>query len=118
MPKLKPCLQRGHSCGAYDLAGYAVECALKASIARRTQQDDCPPPVKDVQKIYTHDLKGLLAYAELDGPLRHDAPEGPELDKNWAIVLRWSEKARYGRYPYEDVRDMVMTVNHADDGVL
>jgi HEPN domain-containing protein len=35
--------------GAYYLAGHAVECGLKACIARLTNAEDFPPKVKVVQ---------------------------------------------------------------------
>jgi hypothetical protein len=38
--------------GAYYLTGYAVECALKACIAKQTQQHDFP--IKNSDKIYVH----------------------------------------------------------------
>src|SRR5262249_32127022 len=39
-------LAQGKFDGAYYLAGYAVECGLKACIARLTSQDDYPPKPK------------------------------------------------------------------------
>jgi len=54
----------GHPDGAYYLAGYAVECALKACIAKRTQLHDFPEK-KLVNDSHTHDLGKLLQLAEL-----------------------------------------------------
>lgn len=39
---------------AYYLAGYAVECALKACIAKQTRRYDFPPDPRSVSRIYTH----------------------------------------------------------------
>jgi hypothetical protein len=44
--------------GAYYLAGYSIECALKACIARRVKRYDFP--LKDAAKYYTHDLEELV----------------------------------------------------------
>jgi len=41
--------------GAYYLSGYAVECALKACIAKRTREHDFPEK-KLVIDSHTHDL--------------------------------------------------------------
>jgi HEPN domain-containing protein len=41
--------------GAYYLAGYAVECALKACIAKRTREHDFADK-KLVNDSHTHDL--------------------------------------------------------------
>jgi HEPN domain-containing protein len=45
--------------GAYYLAGYAVECALKACIAKQTQRHDFPEK-QIVIDSHTHDLTKLL----------------------------------------------------------
>ncbi|MCI0704067.1 MAG: DNA-binding protein, partial [Planctomycetia bacterium] len=51
--------------GAYYLAGYAVECALKACIAKLTKAEDFPPKKKVVEDCYSHDLNTLLKAAGL-----------------------------------------------------
>jgi HEPN domain-containing protein len=57
-------LAAGFSEGAYYLAGYAVECALKSCIAKRTREHDFPDK-KLVNDSHTHDLTKLLQLAEL-----------------------------------------------------
>jgi len=52
-------LDNGQYDGGYYLAGYAVECALKAVIAARTRQHEFPD-LNLAKKVYTHDLKELL----------------------------------------------------------
>jgi len=42
------------------LAGYAVECALKACIAKLTQQHDFPPERKFIEDCYSHEIDKLL----------------------------------------------------------
>jgi HEPN domain-containing protein len=54
--------------GAYYLAGYAVECALKACIAKSVQRYDFPDKSL-AQKSYVHDLKDLLRLADPDSVL-------------------------------------------------
>jgi HEPN domain-containing protein len=51
----KALLAAGLFDGTYYLAGYAVECALKACIAKRTQEHDFPDK-KLVNDSHTHDL--------------------------------------------------------------
>lgn len=64
--------------GAYYLAGYAVECALKACIARQTQRYEFPDK-KIVDASYTHNLKELVRVANLED-LRRDCRQGrPQL---------------------------------------
>jgi HEPN domain-containing protein len=76
--------------GAYYLAGYAVECALKACIARQTSEYDFPDK-KFASDIHTHDLRKLLDLAGLKSELEST----PELEHAWEIVQEWSEASRY-----------------------
>lgn len=50
--------------GAYYLTGLAIECALKACIARSTEQYDFPD-LKRLQNSWIHDLNQLLGTAGL-----------------------------------------------------
>ena len=81
--------------GAYYLAGYAIECALKACIAKETKRHDFPPKPEDVRDVYTHDLKKLLRLAGLDKQLENDMQGNPALAINWGVVKDWDEKSRY-----------------------
>ena len=51
--------------GAYYLSGYAVECALKACIAKRTLRHEFPDK-RIVNDSYSHDLSFLMRTANLD----------------------------------------------------
>jgi hypothetical protein len=55
--------------GAYYLAGYAVECALKACIAKGTRRFEFPDK-RRVDSSYTHDLELLMRLANLDESLQ------------------------------------------------
>jgi HEPN domain-containing protein len=64
LDEAKVLLDAGKWAGAYYLAGYAVECALKACVARLMQAEVFPD--KDFAvKCYTHNLEALLALAGL-----------------------------------------------------
>src|ERR1044071_398063 len=60
--------------GAFYLAGYAVECALKACIAKKTRRFEFPP--RDSNKLYVHKLGALVELAglqsALDAEMRRD----------------------------------------------
>jgi hypothetical protein len=61
----KVLLDTQHWSGAYDLAGYAVECgALKACIAKRMQAEEFPDK-SFADKCWTHILPQLLSLTEL-----------------------------------------------------
>ncbi len=55
----------GMNDGAYYLAGYSVECALKACIAKMTQRHDFPDKRK-ADSSYTHVLRELVTAAKLE----------------------------------------------------
>lgn len=87
-------LRAGHYPGAYYLAGYSVECALKATIAKRTKRFDFPD--KDIAtKAWVHDLGKLIKLAELWPELERDMKNNKHLEVNWAVVKDWSEASRY-----------------------
>jgi len=60
----KALLESELSDGEFYLA--AVECALRACIAKNTRAHSFPPKVKLVQEMYTHSLPKLLKAAGLD----------------------------------------------------
>ncbi len=55
--------------GSYYLAGYVVECALKACIARQTRRFEFPEK-KKIQEAYTHNLESLVKLAGLEPALK------------------------------------------------
>ena len=91
----KPLLDAGQYPGAYYMLGYAVECAIKACIARKTNLYDFPPKRKVIEDIYSHDLNKLLSQAGLEQTFQQARQTDPVLEGNWTIVKDWSEKSRY-----------------------
>ena len=83
--------------GSYYLAGYAVECLLKACIAKETRRHEFPDR-KRVDASHTHDLRELVRLAGLEASRRERSRVDPEFDKNWDTVESWSEQSRYGRH--------------------
>src|SRR6266571_4529244 len=80
--------------GAYYLAGYAVECALKACIAKRTRRHEFPDK-KRVDSSYSHDLWSLLKVAALEDAYDEHSQVDDIFEKHWATVESWSEQSRY-----------------------
>jgi hypothetical protein len=87
-------LRAGMFHGAYYLAGYAVECALKACIAKQTNRHDFPDK-KAANDAWSHDLQKLAELAGVWADLERDRKASPALGVNWAIVKDWSESKRY-----------------------
>ncbi len=85
---------RNHQ-GAYYLAGLAIECALKACIAKKTRRHDFPLDVKQAGKVYSHDLPELLKLANLAAPLDQEMSRNEVLAENWFVVRQWRVDCRY-----------------------
>lgn len=111
-------LVAGQWSGAYYVAGYAVECALKAVIAKRTFADDFP--AKDAAKLYTHNLKELLSFAGLG--TANGAITTPGVSTRctalWDIVKLWKEIARYESKSQRQAEQLLEAINDPVDGVL
>lgn len=105
--------------GAYYLAGYAVECAIKACISRETQVHDFPPEWQVVRSYYTHDLLSLVKSAKLDTELKNQEQAMVQFQLNWAIVKDWSERKRYEtQIDSKLARDLYLAISHRRNGVL
>ena len=77
--------------GAYYLAGLAVECALKACIAKATQQFEFPD-LNRTRAFYTHDLENLLREASLRETMQR---ADPSIRSAWGKVSVWQIEMRY-----------------------
>ena len=87
-------LKADRSSSAYYLAGYSVELALKACIAKLVQPDTIPEKAF-VNAIYTHKLDSLLATAGLRPQFDVDTKADPQFAAYWIITNNWSEDSRY-----------------------
>jgi len=79
--------------GAYYLAGYAVECALKACVTKQIRRYDFPDR-KFVSSIYTHSLVELMKLAGLESDFQQ-RKMNQVFNSNWTTVKDWSEELRY-----------------------
>jgi hypothetical protein len=115
----KTLLDGKHYEGAYYIAGYAVECALKACIARKTKRYDFPLNEKAVREIYTHELEKLVKAADLGAALRAEEDTDIQFRSNWGVVKGWNERARYETGTDEKrARDLYFAITDKKHGVL
>ena len=127
--------------GAYYMAGYAVECAIKAVITKewirivsewsQNQQVDKYPDRNDLslnkQEYYTHNIRQLSRIATYQSILQCGTTDrlrvvresNSTLDTNWKIVELWSEESRYvvERNRIES-EELINAVGDAEQGVL
>lgn len=103
--------------GAYYLAGYAVECALKACIAKLTNQDDFPDKDRTL-KSYSHDVEALVHIAGLKDLRNTDVNSNPVRRDNWKTIKDWNEQARYKRWTEAEAHELFTAITDPTNGVL
>jgi hypothetical protein len=103
--------------GAYYLAGYSVECALKACIAKKTEKFEFPNKAR-VLKSYVHKPSELFEVAELASLFESARRNNAKLQASWGVVNNWSEQSRYTIWNRADANAMIDAVGKLQDGVL
>jgi HEPN domain-containing protein len=96
LQEAKVLFQGGQYPGAYYLAGYSVECALKACVARQTGRYEFPDRVR-AQRANVHDLEQLVQVARLEPDFRESLASNPALESCWNVIKDWDETSRYDR---------------------
>jgi hypothetical protein len=94
--------------GAYYLAGYAVECALKACIAKRTQRHDFPEK-QSVLDSHSHDFKKLLERAGLKA-IHDSAMDQPQFANYWKTVAEWKPVSRYENHSKQMAEELINAI--------
>ncbi|MDO9048651.1 MAG: DNA-binding protein [Methylobacter sp.] len=104
--------------GAYYLAGYALECTLKACIAKQVKEFDFPDK-KLANDSYTHKLADLVITAGLKQKLAEQENQNEAFKLNWAIVIEWSEDSRYKfAIKKQDAHDLFNAITDNESGIL
>ena len=107
----------GMSDGAYYLAGYSVECALKACIAKLTQRHEFPNRKRALDS-YSHNFAELLTAAGLENALRNEIQRDPRFLAHWNVVKLWSPERRYATTDSAATRDLLEALGDRNHGVL
>ena len=102
--------------GAYYLAGYAIECALKACIAAQLEPQIIPD-WRFIQKIYTHNPATLVSLAGLEPERVKKALGDTVFAQHWAQVAGWSEESRYRLVSQELAKSMIDAIDDKKHGV-
>jgi hypothetical protein len=102
---------------AYHLAGYVVECALKACIARQTEQVEFPDKSK-VNASWSHKLDQLVQTAGLAANLSVKSGADAEFGANWSVVKDWNEDSRYVAWSERQAQDLFTAITEPTHGVL
>ena len=118
LDEAKALLDLGKWDGAYYLAGYAVELALKACIIKTLMATDAFPDKEFSKNCYTHSIEKLVALAKLDGERKAATDADPALQTNWGLALGWSEEKRYHRIDKSEAEALYSAVADSAHGVL
>lgn len=101
--------------GAYHAGGLALECALKARIAKFIQAEEFPDR-RLAQDAWEHDPTKLLKLGDLVQILDSAAPA---VQTNWATVKDWKIDSRYTHTVNSaTVSAFLDALDHATDGVI
>jgi HEPN domain-containing protein len=106
-----------HWSAAYYLAGYAVECGLKACIAKLMKSEEFPDR-NFAEKCWTHNLAQLLVLAGLKDNLDTASLADPDLLDNWDIAKDWSESSRYARTTKAKAEELYGAITDKKHGVF
>ena len=117
LKEAKALLKAGMADGAYYLAGYAVECALKACIAKETKRYEFPEKER-VFSSYSHKLQDLVKVAGLEQALAGVVRMSPEFRTNWQVAKSWSEQTRYQRHRSEKAEELLAAVGDRTHRVI
>jgi HEPN domain-containing protein len=103
--------------GAYYIAGYAVECALKAIICLRFSAHTLPDK-NFVQKVHSHKLDELMTIAGVKVDFEARAKADDVFKANWGIISQWSEQSRYEFKDEFNARALLDAIGNKNHGLL
>jgi HEPN domain-containing protein len=121
LKEAKALLDLGMWDGAYYLAGYAIEVALKACIIKTVVATEASFLFQDkkyAEKCWTHDLEKLIELSEMKPALDIAINADSGLSDNWATAKDWKEDKRYHRITEKEAKDLYDAVSDASHGVL
>lgn len=110
-------LLAGRWSSAYYPAGYAVECGLKACVAKLINQHDFPDK-ELTQKCYTHKIDLLVEAAQLGVPHRAILGSNLVFRDNWLIAKDWNEAARYELWTESEARELFAAITDTTNGIM
>jgi len=112
-------LEENRWSGDYYLAGYAIECGLKACVLAFVERTGVIfQDKKFLEKCWTHDIEALVKAADLEMTRGLDISANPDLGANWLVVKDWSEVARYQQWTEFQARKLYEAVTETANGVL
>jgi HEPN domain-containing protein len=118
LEEAKSLLDLGKWGGAYYLAGYAIELALKACIIKALMATDAFPDKEFSKNCYTHTIEKLVGLAKLVDARQTAMYADPDLRANWAVARDWSEEKRYHQIDKVEAEAFYTAIADGAHGVL
>lgn len=104
--------------GAYYLAGYSVELALKACYCKSVKAQSFPDK-KVIGILYSHDLNNLMGVSGVKIKFEKEIKTNSQLLTNWEIVKDWSEDSRYiDSIDKKSARALMDAISKSSNGIL
>jgi HEPN domain-containing protein len=105
---------------AYYLAGYAVECGLKACILARVAAT--PEVIFEARRFsencWTHNLLELVKLADLEAVRLADVAANRGLRNSWLVVKDWTEQSRYQTKSHFAAKKLYSAIVDQPQGVM
>jgi len=102
--------------GSYHFSGLAVECGLKACIAKTVRRYEFPDK-KRAADSWSHKLEALVSLAGLTAAL-NAARQNPAFDINWTTVVDWTVESRYEITSRTKAQGMYSAISARTHGVM
>jgi hypothetical protein len=105
--------------GAYYMAGYAMECGLKACVLAFVEKTgQIFHDKKFSEKCFTHKLIELIDLSGLKKEHEYLLKTNTTFQLYWGAAKDWSEAARYQQKTEKEARDLNEAITNDPDGVL
>jgi HEPN domain-containing protein len=105
--------------GAYYLAGYALECALKSCVSAYIDRTGIIfEDRKYAERCWTHDIEDLVRQASLTVERDKAAGTNIALGQHWLVAKDWSESSRYRMSTQLQAEKLFNALTEGADGVL
>jgi HEPN domain-containing protein len=116
----KVLLDGGRWAFAYYVAGYAVECALKACLLKRMVITGWvfDEDVKRVDECRTHEFDKLIRIAGMLDDLKQETRRNAPFLSNWEVVTEWKVTNRYDDKPEGEARKLIAAIIDEPSGVM
>jgi HEPN domain-containing protein len=105
---------------AYYVAGYAVECGLKACVVARVAA--APELIfqdkRFSEKCWTHSPADLVKVAGLEEDRVAEVAANPAFKENWNVAMAWSEQARYNTMTHHEAKRLYGAITNQANGVM